>query len=824
MRLHQALLRLPAVAVLAMFAHLPAAGQAHDVQSNRSLLLSDHYARAHDYDLLHQRIAVGGFNWDSLSFSGAVTTTVVAMRAGLDAIVLDEGKLLVNTSVIDRAGRAMRTSRAGDTLTVYVAMPLRLGDTLVFTIAYHGRIKSGDGLTFIRNDGLRHRPDQVWSMGETNSNHYWFPTYDAPNDKMTWEVIATVPREDLAVSNGRLVSNVTSGVGRIMTWRQDTPASSYLVSLVVAPLVVQHDNWQGIPVDYYTYREDSTRAWPLFHVTTDMIETYSRLTGVRYPWPKYAQTTVADFFGGMENVSATTLVDWLPDARAYLDRPWYQYILLPHELAHQWFGDYVTMRDWAHTWLNEGFAEFMPGQYWQAKLGAHAEEDYYVDEYRQYLEIEARRSMPLASMGSNNLYPKGALVLKMLKDYLGADRFWKAVHGYLTAHAFGNATSDDLRRAVLAATGEDLEWFWDEWIYSAGLPQFRVSASFDAAASQLKLRVQQTQVDTFRPDSTNRLFRVPEVFRMPVTIRLALANGERRIRADLNARDQVITIDSVTSDPAMVVFDDGNHILKTLEFDQPVPWLAEQLRRDDNLWNRQWVLGQLARHPDDPKASMAVAAAATGADYFLTRVQATGALSAFPAAIAKAPLLAAVKDSSAAVRAAAIEALGHVGGSDVAAVIIATYHGDSSYTVRAAALTALAEVDPVQVHPILAAALRTPSYQDAIEITALVTVAQINDTSYLSEVDRLTATQELASNILAVFAARGSTHALDLLTARLDDPSAAVRRWVVRQFRQTLASSNRSMALGRLENTVATLKHADTKLAVSDLIAALRQP
>src|SRR6266702_4755611 len=125
-----------------------------------------------------------------------------------------------------------------------------------------------------------------------------------------------------------------------------------------------------------------------------MIDTYARLTGVKYPWAKYAQTTVADFFGGMENVSATTLIDGVPDDRAYLDRPWYQWILIPHELAHQWF------------------AEFRPGQYWGVKLGRRAEDDYYLDEYRQYRQIDAQRRMPLAALGSNNIYPKGALVLR----------------------------------------------------------------------------------------------------------------------------------------------------------------------------------------------------------------------------------------------------------------------------------------------------------------------------------------------------------------------------------------------------------------------------
>src|SRR5205823_2645074 len=170
-----------------------------------------------------------------------------------------------------------------------------------------------------------------------------FPTYDFPNDKMTWELAVTLPRQFTGVSNGALVSDLpAAGATHTTRWRQSTPSATYLVSLIVAPLVKIHDTWHSVPVDYYVYRADSARAWRLFHQTVDEIDVYSKLTGVPYPWAKYAQATVADFFGGMENVSATTLVDWLPDNRAYQDRPWYSWILIPHELAHQWFGDYVT--------------------------------------------------------------------------------------------------------------------------------------------------------------------------------------------------------------------------------------------------------------------------------------------------------------------------------------------------------------------------------------------------------------------------------------------------------------------------------------------------
>ncbi len=810
-------------AALLLLAPVIAQAQSPIVRSNAELMANDHYTRSHDYDLVHQRIALSHFDWDSASFTGQVTTTVVSRRTGLAALYLDEGPLLINSSVMDRAGKSLTTWRHGDTLAVVPSRPLRFGDTLVFTVKYHGRVEGGEGLTFIHSDGLAHRPDQIWSQGEDHNNHFWFPTYDFPNDKMTWELLATVPKANLAISNGRLVSNVVTGSTRTMSWNQDTPSASYLVSLVVAPLAKIHDSWQGIPVDYYTYHEDSTRAWRLFHVTPDMIGTYSRLTGIRYPWAKYAQTTVADFFGGMENVSATTLVDWLPDATAYLDRPWYQYILIPHELAHQWFGDFVTTENWANMWLNEGFAEFMPGQYWNEKLGAHAAQDYYLDEYRQFLQIEQQRSMPLASLGSNNIYPKGALVISMLKEYLGPERFWASVHEYLVRHAHGGATSDDFRQAVLAATGENLDWFWDEWVYGAGLPRFVVTSSYDSASARLQLHVQQTQTDTFTVDSTGRRFSVSPAFRMPVSVRVAFGGKERVQRFDLTDRDQTLTVDSITAAPGMVVFDDGNHILKTLQFDQPVPWLVAQLGHDTNLWNREWAIAQLVRHPEDAAAVAAVAAAATSADYFLTRAEGAEALAAFPPSAALAPLTQALRDTSSAVRGAALGSLAQGKGNDASTIARRAWATDPSYTVRATALMALVQLDPAQAHAILPEALRTPSYQDAIQITALRATLQLHDTSLVAQVDSLMAQQEFAAHVLADFGARGNAHALDLLVAHLDDSRPAVRRWVVRQFQQTAARINKPLVVSRLAGAVTDMKYPETKEAVTALLATLRK-
>ena len=805
------------VLLIASVAAAPAIAQ-QTSNTNLERITNDAYTRSHDYDLVHQRISIGDFNWDSLSFTGKVVTTLIAQRSSMDSVVLDAGAKLVIRAATGAAGGSLRTSRQGDTLVVHLAKPATFGDTVRFTIDYAGRVQNGRGLTFI--DQRPHTPRQLWSQGEDMDNHFWFPTYDFPNDKATWDLDATVPAGYTAVANGALTSE-TPGAGgsRTFHWSQARPSATYLVSLIVSRLAKVHDTWRRIPVDYYVYPQDSALAWRLFHVTPDMIEVYSKLTGVPYPWQKYAQTTVADFFGGMENVSATTLVDWLPDARAYQDRPWYQYILIPHELAHQWFGDYVTTENWANTWLNEGFAEFMPGQYWAQKLGAHAEQDYYADEYHQFMGIEARRPMPLASMGSNNIYPKGALVLEMLEHYLGDDRFWAGIHRYLNDHAFGVATTDDLRQAFLDATGENLDWFWREWMYSAGYPAFTVTSKYDAQGHRLTLVARQTQRDSLKADSAGMRFVIPEAFTMPVTIRVGTTSGDIVPRAWIRQREDTIVVDNIASEPTMVVFDDGNRILKTLEFEQPTAWLATMLERDADLWDREWALSQLVKRPADAAAARAVASAMTSADYPYTRALAATAIDTFPADIALPAITKALRDTSAQVRAAAAGALAKIGGPQALTLARSAWQSDSSYTVRATALASLARLDSANRRALISQGLSTLSYRDAIQNAALIAILRGNDTSMIADVQRLIADQSLPARVLAAFAARGNQHALDLLVSNLNDDRSWVRKWTLDAF-GALEPARRVAAL---EAALPHIVHADTKAALQRAITDARR-
>ncbi|MEP7175924.1 MAG: M1 family aminopeptidase, partial [Gemmatimonadales bacterium] len=797
-------------------------------QGNVERVVNGAFTPSHDYDLVHQRIEVRNFDWDSTSFDGRVATTLVALRPGLDSVTLDMGRPLEVRRVSPacppaRGGCApLAFARPGDSLVVRLARPAGFGDTVRFTIDYHGRIRQGYGLYFFKDDGRPHRPQQVYTGGGTDGNPRWLPTWGGPADKATWEVIATLPAPLTVVSNGRLVSTRPAVGGQRTThWRQERPASTYLISFAAAPFAKVSDRWRDVPVDYYVYRADSALARPLFGVTPDMMETFGRLTGVPFPWPKYAQTTVADFVGGMENVSATTLVDWLPDARAYLDRPWYRRSLIPHELAHQWFGDLVTAENWANYWLNEGMAEFMPGQYWGAKEGAHAEQDYYLAEYRQLLGADARRRMPLATYNSNNVYPKGALVLEMLKTELGPERFWASIRRYLTRHAYGTATSDDLRQAVLDATGQSLPWFWSQWIYGAGYPAFAVTAAYDSSARALTLTVRQTQVDTATADSANVRFVTALAFRAPLAIRVATQRGEVVRRVTIDRREQTVRLDDLPGPPTMVAFDDENAVVKTLAFDQPTAWLAALLERHPNLWHRAWAIEQLARRPGDSLAGASLARAARGADYPLTRAEAAGALGRFPAPVALPALEAAVRDTSARVREAAVTALAALGGDRARAAAGAAWQADSSYQVRAAALRALARLGGAGAREAVLRGLETPSYRDAILSAALAVVVQRPDSALVEALARRVDTQPLPALALAALASRGDANARRLLLVALDDRRGWVREWVLEGIEEQLEPA---AALALLREAEPALRGPEARAAVGRSIERLERP
>jgi hypothetical protein len=286
----------------------------------------------------------------------------------------------------------------------------------------------------------------------------------------------------------------------------------------------------------------------------------------------------------------------------------------------------------------------------------------------------------------------------------------------------------------------------------------------------------------------------------------------------LDRRDQTIEIDSLGDAPTMVVFDDDNTILKTLAFDQPTGWLATQLARDPDLWNRSWAITQLGKRTADTLAATALASAATGADYYRTRAEAAGALGAFPPEKAVPTLALVLDDTSSRVRRSAVAALGRIGGARALALARATFENDPSYEVRASALVSIARMDPDARREVVSAGLHTPSYRDVIQSSAFDVIAAWRDTTFLPQLERMLGTQPRAALTLATLAANGSQHALEILGSHLNDDRSWVRGWVVTAFAQRVPSN---IAIPHLESLFATLKYQDTRGQVGDVVARL---
>ena len=308
---------------------------------------------------------------------GSVAHSFSALNEGVTAIELDavdlqvsNARLVHGTSAIAEPGIPLRFSQADDKVRIELDAPRHPGEEVTVALDYSGSPQRG--LYFIGPD--EHYPDkrlEAWTQGEDEDSRHWFPCYDSPNEMATSEMHVTVrePFTVIAIGELRGVEAGPEHGTRTYHWHQAVPHATYLTSVVAGEYVEIKDEWDGIPILYYVPpgREEDGRV--IFKNTPDMMKFFSERTGVRYPYAKYSQVFVQDFiFGGMENISATTLTESaLYDERARIDvdaDP-----LIAHELAHQWFGDLLTCRDWSHGWLNEGFATFMELAYCEHNKG-----------------------------------------------------------------------------------------------------------------------------------------------------------------------------------------------------------------------------------------------------------------------------------------------------------------------------------------------------------------------------------------------------------------------------------------------------------------------
>ncbi len=706
------------------------------------------YIPDRNYDTQHIKLDLR-FDWEREQALGTATITFMPLTTNLQSVEFDAANMTFS-SVKLASGTPLKfeADAPKEKLRVTMDRAYQPTDVLTIVIAYNTNGVSKDtgiggfgrGLTFIKpmpDDPSR--PKQIWSQGETEYNHYWFPCYDHPNDFATTEMIATVEKPMMVVSNGKLIETKNNKDNtRTFHWKMEQPHASYLTSIVVGEYAAVEGSYAGIPVITYVYPNELEEGKVTAERLPEMVKFFSEKTGVKYPYAKYAQTMTRDFGGGMENITATTQTDnMIHDARTTHDRDWDG--LQSHELAHQWFGDYVTTRSWADIWLNESFATYFQAMWDEHRLGrdeflyrdVKSNQDAYFGSWRQGI----RRPIVTVNYANkdgifdNYAYPRGGAVLHMLRRYLGEDNWWRSINHYLTKYAHQPVQTEQFRIAIEETTGQPMDWFFEQWLYKMGHPVFNVTRSYDATTKRLTLTVKQEQ----KPDPTSGYPQV-DFFRTPVDVEIETAGNKRIERLMVEPREEQTFTFTVDSTPLLVHFDYGSTLIKELKFDKPTDELVYQLTRDEDVTGRLWALGQLTNRLNEKTIAAAERqkiAAALGASlgndrFWGVRSDVATAIGGLPDTEVRTALLAATKDKDARVRASAVTSLGKSKDPQLASVYLPLLNDQSYATIRAAAL-ALGDAKDKAAYDALVKLLDTPSWRDQIRTSALTGLANLGD-------------------------------------------------------------------------------------------------
>jgi aminopeptidase N len=661
--------------------------------------------------------------------AGTATLRVAVIAPDTRSVELDAVELTIERVTV--GGAAADFSHDGRKLRIDLASPAAAGSELIIAVTYRGAPRRG--LYFVApDDAYPHKRLQVWSQGQDEDSRYWFPCFDAPNEKATSELTVTVPAKLFAVSNGILVSDRTSDERRTLHWRLDVPHSCYLITLAVGDFATVETRWRDVPVVYYADRGREAEVERTLARTPEMLELFSQRFGVPYPYPRYAQVFVSDFiFGGMENTTATTLTDTvLLDERAAIDQD--VDALVAHELAHQWFGDLVTCRDWGEGWLNEGFAtyaEYIWREHHEGRDAADLELDDWAEQY--FGEDSGRYRRTIATklfeepidIFDHHLYEKGGRVLHMLRQVIGDAAFWGALAHYLDKHRLGVVESRDLARAVEEATGKNLDWFFSQWVLDgAGHPELEVQFRWDPAERLATVTcMQQQKVEGRTP-----------LFRIPTRLRFRVDGADRDVPIEIVDAKHVFHV-RLEREPSQAIFDPGRVVLAALKVDKPEPlWVAE-LAGAALAIDRATAARALARR-GGPVAERALGEALERDRYWAVRGSAALGLAIVRTEAARDRL---IKAMSAEVQPRARRMIARALGDFVydaaagAALAQVVERGDASYFVEAEAALSLGKTRTQRAGELLRLAATRESYVDIIRQLAYRGLAEARDDSAL---------------------------------------------------------------------------------------------
>jgi len=479
------------------------------LQAAHPLAVAEDFTRP-EADVLHYDIALN--LTDSTESIRARATIRYAVAGGDGPLELDFDSALVVDSIVGPGGRIPAASasrggsggargwqrrRTGRGWVLSVPVWGAVDDTLAVTVHYHGRPR--DGL-FLRKN--HYGEPTAFADNWPSRAGFWFPADDHPSDKATVTFTVEVPPTWRAVANGRLERVDTLPDQRTQwRWRSTRPIPTYTMVVGAARLAVTAlPTLTGVPQSLWTFPEDSAFAVEgPFRRATAMVDAYTQLIGP-FPYSKLAHVQSSTRFGGMENSSAIFYAE-----SPYVDRTMGEDVVA-HEIAHQWFGDAVTERDWHHLWLSEGFASYFGPLFYELVQEP--------DRFRDALERNRRVYMasdvvdrPIIDTAEKNIsrllnennYPKGAWVLHMLRREVGDSAFFAGIRAYYSTFRDSTALSADLAGVMAAQAGRSLDWFFQQWLLQPGYPRLELAWRYQGGELVVEIKqIQPTKWGFFR--------------------------------------------------------------------------------------------------------------------------------------------------------------------------------------------------------------------------------------------------------------------------------------------------------------------------------------
>jgi aminopeptidase N len=682
------------------------------------------YAPSREIDIMHLAIDVTP-DFKQRTIAGKVTLKFKPIAKPIQELRLDAVDL--NVSSAASTTRITAWQATDKNVIITFAQPIPPDQEASVTIDYTAEPSKG---LYFRTPEMGYKPEDthLWTQGESIEARHWYPCYDAPNEKFTSEVTCRVPEGMVVLSNGKRVSEEKdSGSGLVaVRWLQDKPHVNYLISLLAGHFKKVEDNYKDIPLAFYVPASQIDQAVHSFKDTKDIMGFFEQEIGVPYPWAKYYQVCVDDFTaGGMENTSITTLTDRtlhttatenLRDSRG----------LVAHELAHQWFGDLVTCKDWSHVWLNEGFATYYDHLYDGYKNGRDALL-YDLYESAKHIVSQTNDTKSIVNKKYNDpqeqfsylAYPKGGWVLNMLRNQLGEELYRRCIKTYLERHQFGNVVTEDLSAVIEELSGRSYDQFFDQWVYHARQPELAVNYNWDEKNKLAKLSIAQTQ----------RLSDDVVLFNFPLTIRFKSKTGtvDRQITIKEKAEDFYFPLNEA---PETVRIDPEVSVLAKTTFTPPAAMLHAQLADKTDMVGRLIAVELLGAKAD--RQSITKLKEALNADSFYgVRLAASRAMRSIHTDEALQALQASTKQTDARVRQQVTQDIAGFYRDSSFETLQKVLQEEKNPDIVAAAISGLGAYPKPAVREKLLQYLNSDSYRNTLADAAVNAIRAQDDASYL---------------------------------------------------------------------------------------------